>query len=87
MALRGLAQGGAKRIAVEDPSLDRQHDQIIGLGLELVGQPVDHDGLIVDGLDGDAVIVSPRTSSPSARCYPARDGGSCSTGAGTRAGS
>jgi GntR family transcriptional regulator/MocR family aminotransferase len=64
LALRGLANSGAKRIAVEDPSLDRQHQQITGLGLELVGQPVDQDGLIVDGLDADAVIVSPAHQFP-----------------------
>jgi GntR family transcriptional regulator/MocR family aminotransferase len=64
LALRGLANRGTRRIAVEDPSLHRQHDQIIGLGLELVGQPVDHDGLIVDGLDADAVIISPAHQFP-----------------------
>lgn len=64
LALRALRDMGAARIAVEDPSLDRQHKQIVGLGLELVGQPVDRDGLIVEGLAGNAVIVSPAHQFP-----------------------
>jgi GntR family transcriptional regulator / MocR family aminotransferase len=64
LVLRGLLDMGAVRIAVEDPSLDRQHKQIVGLGLELVGQPVDRDGLTVAGLDADAVIVSPAHQFP-----------------------
>jgi GntR family transcriptional regulator/MocR family aminotransferase len=64
LVLRVLRDTGAIRIAVEDPSLDRQHAQIVGLGLELVGQPVDGDGLIIDGFDADAVIVSPAHQFP-----------------------
>jgi GntR family transcriptional regulator/MocR family aminotransferase len=64
LALRALRDAGAARIAVEDPSLDRQHRQIAGLGLELVGQPVDGSGLIVAGLDADAAIVSPAHQFP-----------------------
>ncbi len=67
LTLRALrASHGARgvRIAVEDPSLDRQHEQIVALDLELVGQPVDRDGLIVDGLAADAVIVSPAHQFP-----------------------
>ncbi|HSC01820.1 MAG TPA: PLP-dependent aminotransferase family protein [Solirubrobacteraceae bacterium] len=64
LVLRVLRATGATRIAVEDPSLDRQHRQIAALGLELVGQPVDRDGLIVAGLEADAVIVSPAHQFP-----------------------
>jgi GntR family transcriptional regulator / MocR family aminotransferase len=64
LVLRVLRATGASRIAVEDPSLDRQHRQILALGLELVGQPVDRDGLIVAGLEADAVIVSPAHQFP-----------------------
>ena len=64
LALRVLQDRGARRVAVEDPSLQRQHDQIRGLGLSLVGQPVDDEGLIVDGLDADVVIVSPAHQFP-----------------------
>jgi len=64
LVLRVLRATGATRVAVEDPSLDRQHRQIAALGLELVGQPVDRDGLIVAGLEADAVIVSPAHQFP-----------------------
>jgi GntR family transcriptional regulator/MocR family aminotransferase len=64
LALRVLQQRRATRVAVEDPSLSRQHDQIRGRGLSLIGQPVDEDGLVVDGLDADVVIVSPAHQFP-----------------------
>jgi GntR family transcriptional regulator/MocR family aminotransferase len=64
LALRGLRDTGATRMAVEDPSLDRQHKQIEAHGFGLVGQPVDRDGLIIDGLNADAVIVSPAHQFP-----------------------
>ena len=64
LLLRILRASGATRIAVEDPSLDRQHDQITAHGLELVGQPVDSDGIIVEELNADAVIVSPAHQFP-----------------------
>ena len=64
LLLRILRARGATRIAVEDPSLDRQHDQITAHGLELVGQPVDSDGIIVEELNADAVIVSPAHQFP-----------------------
>jgi GntR family transcriptional regulator/MocR family aminotransferase len=62
--LRALRDAGATRIAVEDPSLDRQHEQISAHGLALIGQPVDCDGMIVDGLNADAAIVSPAHQFP-----------------------
>jgi len=64
LALRVLRDTSARRIAVEDPSLDRQQDQITGIGLELSAVPVDRDGLIVGGLDAAAVIVSPAHQFP-----------------------
>jgi GntR family transcriptional regulator/MocR family aminotransferase len=64
LALRVLQQRGAARVAVEDPSLNRQHDQVRGLAMSLVGHPVDDDGLIVDGLDADVVIASPAHQFP-----------------------
>jgi GntR family transcriptional regulator/MocR family aminotransferase len=64
LALRVLGARGATRVAVEDPSLHRQHDQVRGLGQSLIGQPVDQEGLIVDGLDADVVIVSPAHQFP-----------------------
>ena len=64
LALRMLRDRGATSVAVEDPSLQRQHDQVRGLGLSLIGQPVDDEGLIVDGLNADVVVVSPAHQFP-----------------------
>ena len=62
--LRVLARRGVARIAVEDPSHTTQHERIRGLGLELVPQPVDGDGLVVEGLEADAVLVTPAHQFP-----------------------
>src|SRR5215831_13045843 len=61
---RVLAGMQARRVAVEDPSLDSQPQRIRLSGLEAVGQPVDGDGLVVDGLDADAVLVTPAHQFP-----------------------
>jgi len=61
---RLLAGRGARRVAVEDPSLDTQPRRIRLAGLEAVGQPVDGDGLVVAGLDADAVVVTPAHQFP-----------------------
>lgn len=62
--LRALARRRIERIAVEDPSHTTQHARIRELGLELVAQPVDSDGLVVDGLAADAVLVTPAHQFP-----------------------
>src|SRR4051812_13140015 len=58
-----LALSGAKRLALEDPSAD---DDALPLaraaGLEVVGVPVDEDGVSIDALartDADAVVLTP----------------------------
>jgi GntR family transcriptional regulator/MocR family aminotransferase len=63
LLIRLLADRGARRIAVEDPS---SRDDAVpvahSVGLEVVGVPVDHDGILVDRLretDADAVILTP----------------------------
>jgi GntR family transcriptional regulator/MocR family aminotransferase len=61
---RVLAIRGARRVAVEDPSLDSQPQRFRARGLEAVGQPVDGDGLVVDGLRADAVLVTPAHQFP-----------------------
>ena len=61
---RVLAGTNARRVAVEDPSLDSQPQRIRLSGLEAVGQPVDGDGLVVDGMDADAVLVTPAHQFP-----------------------
>jgi GntR family transcriptional regulator/MocR family aminotransferase len=64
LLLRVLADRGAARIAVEDPSHTTQHARIQALGLELVAQPVDEEGLVVDGLEADAALVTPAHQFP-----------------------
>ena len=64
LLLRLLAARGGRRVAVEDPSVNRQHEQIDALGLEAAGREVDDDGMVVDGLEADAVIVTPAHQFP-----------------------
>jgi GntR family transcriptional regulator/MocR family aminotransferase len=65
LACRALAARGARRIAVEDPSLDDSWATIRSAGLELVGVPVDGDGARVDArLDADAFLVTPAHQFP-----------------------
>jgi GntR family transcriptional regulator/MocR family aminotransferase len=58
-----LAAAGAKRLALEDPSSgDDALPAARAAGLEIIGVPVDHDGIRVDILrdsDADAVILTP----------------------------
>jgi GntR family transcriptional regulator / MocR family aminotransferase len=64
LLLRLLLLRGASRVAVEDPSHARQHERIRALGFELVPQPVDRQGVVVAGLDADAVLVTPAHQFP-----------------------
>ena len=64
LLLRVLAGRGKRRVAVEDPSLNGQHDRIEALGLEVVGCHVDDDGIVVDDLRADAAIVTPAHQFP-----------------------
>jgi GntR family transcriptional regulator/MocR family aminotransferase len=58
-----LAATGATRVAVEDPSADDDAVPVArAAGLEVVGVPVDEDGMRVDALDGadaDALVLTP----------------------------
>ena len=63
LLIQTLALSGAKRLALEDPSAD---DDALPLaraaGLEVVGVPVDDDGVRVDALDrtdADALVLTP----------------------------
>jgi GntR family transcriptional regulator/MocR family aminotransferase len=72
VVVQGTAQGvevvlrllRGRRVAVEDPSHTTQHERIRSHGLTLVAQPVDEEGLTVDGLDADAVLVTPAHQFP-----------------------
>ena len=61
---RVLAVRGARRVAVEDPSLDSQPHRFRERGLEAVAQPVDREGILVDGLSADAALVTPAHQFP-----------------------
>jgi GntR family transcriptional regulator/MocR family aminotransferase len=64
LTCRALKQRGAKRVAVEDPSLDDSWWTILSAGLEVVAAPVDRDGIVVEALDADAVLVTPAHQFP-----------------------
>jgi GntR family transcriptional regulator/MocR family aminotransferase len=65
LACRALAVRGARRVAVEDPSLDDSWATIRSAGLDVVGVPVDGDGARVDArLDADAFLVTPAHQFP-----------------------
>jgi GntR family transcriptional regulator/MocR family aminotransferase len=64
LLLRLLLAERRSRVAVEDPSHNRQHERIHALGLQLVAQPVDAHGIRVDGLDADVVVVTPAHQFP-----------------------
>ena len=58
-----LAKLGAKRLAVEDPSADDDAVPVArAAGLDVIGVPVDEDGVRVDALDrleADALVLTP----------------------------
>ncbi len=62
--LHVLSARGASRVAVEDPSHTTQHERIRAFGFELVPRPVDHHGMVVAGLEADAVLVTPAHQFP-----------------------
>jgi GntR family transcriptional regulator/MocR family aminotransferase len=64
LVLRVLRNRGVARVAIEDPSLVTQRHRVTSHGLEVIGQPVDARGLVVDGLRGDAAIVMPAHQFP-----------------------
>jgi GntR family transcriptional regulator/MocR family aminotransferase len=59
LTCRVLAAAGARRVAVEDPSLDESWETIRSAGLEVVGLPVDADGVRIGAIAADAVLVTP----------------------------
>jgi GntR family transcriptional regulator/MocR family aminotransferase len=63
LLIQVLARGGARRIAVEDPSADDDVRPVaVAAGLDVVGVPVGDDGIRIDALDrtdADAVVLTP----------------------------
>jgi GntR family transcriptional regulator / MocR family aminotransferase len=64
LLLRTLRRRGARCIAVEDPSHTTQHRRARAHGFELAAQPVDGEGVVVDGLDADALLLTPAHQFP-----------------------
>ncbi len=64
LVLRVLKERGATRVAVEDPSHTTQHERIRAHGLTLVPRVVDEEGVTVEGLAADAVLVTPAHQFP-----------------------
>ena len=80
---RVLAAQGARRIAFENPSHAEQRRIAARAGLEIVPVAVDEAGIRVEELeraDVDAVVLTPPTSTPPARSWPATGARSCSPG-------
>ena len=64
---RALTAGGARRIAMEDPSSAPGRDQLASNGFEIVPIPVDEDGLETHHLEGvevGAVMITPAHQFP-----------------------
>ena len=64
LLLHVLSARSASGVAVEDPSHTTQHERIRAFGFELVPRPVDHHGMVVAGLEADAVLVTPAHQFP-----------------------
>jgi GntR family transcriptional regulator/MocR family aminotransferase len=64
LVMRTLQARRASRVAVEDPSQTTARDRIAANGLAVVPQPVDSQGMVVSGLDADAVLVTPAHQFP-----------------------
>jgi GntR family transcriptional regulator/MocR family aminotransferase len=71
-----LATRGAKRLAVEDPSADDDAVPVArAAGLEVVGVPVDENGVRVDAIDrleADALVLTPSHQWPTGAVLSAR---------------
>ena len=73
LVLRVLRAGGARRVAVEDPSDPEYRATIEAAGLRWVPVRVDDDGLDVDrlgGADADAVVVTAAHQYPTGAVLP-----------------
>ena len=77
LLIQVLAAAGAKRLALEDPSSgDDALPAARAAGLEVVGVPLDRDGIRVDVLretDADAVVLTPAHQWPTGSVLSARN--------------
>lgn len=61
---RALGAAGARRIAVEELGHRAHLDAIAANGLEVPTLPLDDDGAIVDGVNADAILLTPAHQFP-----------------------
>lgn len=64
LILRAFRTLGLARVAVENPSHGTQPERIREHGFQLRTQPVDEEGIVLRGLDSDAVLVTPAHQFP-----------------------
>lgn len=64
LLLRVLRGRGVARVALEDPSHVTQRAQVLAAGMSVSAQPVDEEGIIVEGLEPGAVICTPAHQFP-----------------------
>jgi GntR family transcriptional regulator / MocR family aminotransferase len=76
LVLRALRSLGVGTITVENPSHTTQPERIREQGFELAAQPVDEEGIVLDGLADGAVLVTPSHQFPTGVVLsePRRDG-------------
>ncbi len=73
LTVRVLQASGARRLAMEDPSLEESRAIARAAGLEVIGIPVDEVGIRVDELErstADAVLVTPAHQMPTGAVLP-----------------
>lgn len=75
LLIQTLARAGAKVLAVEDPSADDDaRPAAVDAGLDVIGVPVDDNGLRIDALDqvhADALVLTPSHQWPTGGVLPA----------------
>jgi GntR family transcriptional regulator/MocR family aminotransferase len=64
LVLRALRSLGVRAVTVENPSHTTQPERIREHAFELLAQPVDEEGIVLEGLEGEAVLVTPSHQFP-----------------------
>ena len=72
LVARLLVRRGARRVVVNDPGLPSQAERFAESGLDVVHQPVDGAGLIVEDWHADAVLTTPAHQFPTGAVLTAR---------------
>jgi GntR family transcriptional regulator / MocR family aminotransferase len=64
LVMRALRTRGAELVALEDPASALDRERVAACGLTAIPRPVDEDGIVVTGMAGDAVLVTPSHQCP-----------------------